>query len=257
MQRTFTEGDFIFTEHNLDTKEDEMQERRPTREKLQQQKGNNVDQKIQNLFKRNLNEQDNGDGGDGVFNKFVAFDVKPKGVQPSKRTDSVPSAAVSKAPSIPLKNNSEKSIIYAPFNSSFTDFDEDQPQLFKWPPEVLELMQPKRSKIIKFSKRCRDLNREYEENNNADLDNGVYNAFVNEQELEAERQQQEMMLAANTSDQNKLNTSVCSPSERHGPDGDRAKPGNNSAEGSPDRKKDGSNRPQNIVLNLDGLHGKD
>jgi len=56
MQRTFTEGDFIFTEHNLDTKEDEMQERRPTREKLQQQKGNNVDQKIQNLFKRNPNE---------------------------------------------------------------------------------------------------------------------------------------------------------------------------------------------------------
>jgi len=33
MQRTFTEGDFIFTEHNLDTKEDEMQERRPTHEK--------------------------------------------------------------------------------------------------------------------------------------------------------------------------------------------------------------------------------
>lgn len=88
-----------------------------------------------------------------------------------------------------MKNVSEKSIIYAPFNSSFTDFDEDQPQLFKWPSEVMELMQPKRSKIIKFSKRCRDLNREYEENNNADLDNGVYNAFVNEQEMEAERQQ--------------------------------------------------------------------
>jgi hypothetical protein len=30
------------------------------------------------------------------------------------------------------------------------------------------------------------LNREYELNNNADLDNGVYNAFVNEQEQEAE-----------------------------------------------------------------------
>jgi hypothetical protein len=42
---------------------------------------------------------------------------------------------------------------------------------------------------MKFSKRCRDLNREYESNNNADLDNGVYNAFVNEQEAEAEQQQ--------------------------------------------------------------------
>ena len=53
---------------------------------------------------------------------------------------------------------------------------------------MLELLQPKKSRIIKYSKRCRDLNREYESNNNADLDNGVYNAFVNEQELEAEQQ---------------------------------------------------------------------
>lgn len=37
-----------------------------------------------------------------------------------------------------LKNNSEKSIIYAPFNSSFTDYDEDLPQLFKWPQHVLD-----------------------------------------------------------------------------------------------------------------------
>ena len=54
-------------------------------------------------------------------------------------------------------------------------------------------MEPKRSKIIKFSKKCRDLNREYELNNNADLDNGVYNAFVNEQEMEAERREQERL----------------------------------------------------------------
>lgn len=134
---------------------------------------------------------------------------------------------------MPLKNCSEKSIIYAPFNSSFTDFDEDQPHLFKWPEEVLELMQPKRSKIIKFSKRCRDLNREYEENNNADLDNGVYNAFVNEQEMEAERQQQEeMMLAAKNEEKSKLNNSMCSPDD-------------------PSKADDGSQ--PNIVLNLDSL----
>lgn len=93
-------------------------------------------------------------------------------------------------------------------------------------------MQPKRSKIIKFSKRCRDLNREYEENNNADLDNGVYNAFVNEQEMEAERQQQEeMMLAAKNEEKNKLNNSMGSPE---------------------DNKQDDSSQP-NIVLNLDSL----
>jgi hypothetical protein len=83
---------------------------------------------------------------------------------------------------------SEKSIIYAPFNSSFSDFDEEHPDRYEWPDSVKELLQPKRSKIVKFSQKCRDLNREYEGNNNADLDNGVYNAFVNEQEIEAEKQ---------------------------------------------------------------------
>lgn len=78
------------------------------------------------------------------------------------------------------KNLSEKSIIFCPFNSSFSNFDEDHPELFDWPDSVKEILQPKKSKIIKFSKKCRDLNREYECNNNADLDNGVYNAFVNE-----------------------------------------------------------------------------
>ena len=58
---------------------------------------------------------------------------------------------------------------------------------------MFDLLEPKKSKIIKYSKKCRDLNREYELNNNADLDNGVYNAFVNEQEQEAERREQERL----------------------------------------------------------------
>jgi hypothetical protein len=77
-----------------------------------------------------------------------------------------------------LKNNSSKSIIYAPFNSSLSNFSENEP--YQWPFDVLDLLEPKRSRIIKFSKLCKDLNREYEKNNNADLDNGVYNAFVKE-----------------------------------------------------------------------------
>ena len=87
------------------------------------------------------------------------------------------------------KNISEKSIIFAPFNSSFSDFDEDHPEKYEWPSFIKEMLQPKKSKIMKFSQKCRDLNREYESNNNADLDNGVYNAFVNEQEAEAEKLQ--------------------------------------------------------------------
>ena len=35
-----------------------------------------------------------------------------------------------------------------------------------------------RKEVIKFAARCRDQNRQYEINNNADLDNGVYHKFV-------------------------------------------------------------------------------
>jgi hypothetical protein len=112
----------------------------------------------------------------GVFNKFKDFGNPRK--EPKKQI---------------LKNSSSKSLIFAPFNSSFSGYDEDTPGAFEWPSEVIELLQPKCSKIIKFEKRCRDLNRQYESNNNADLDNGVYNAFVNEQEQEAERRLLENM----------------------------------------------------------------
>lgn len=33
-------------------------------------------------------------------------------------------------------------------------------------------------KIIKFNAKCRDFNRQYEMNNNCELDNGVYNKFM-------------------------------------------------------------------------------
>ena len=33
-------------------------------------------------------------------------------------------------------------------------------------------------KVIKFNAKCRDFNRQYEMNNNCDLDNGVYNKFM-------------------------------------------------------------------------------
>lgn len=53
---------------------------------------------------------------------------------------------------------------------------------FKWPEEILKMIVPR--KVVKFMKKCREKNRIYEQNNNADLDNGVYNEFVNEQEKE-------------------------------------------------------------------------
>ena len=53
---------------------------------------------------------------------------------------------------------------------------------FEWPKEITNLIVGR--KAIKFSNKCREKNRIYEQNNNADLDNGVYNEFVNEQERE-------------------------------------------------------------------------
>eukprot|EP00351_Strombidinopsis_sp_SopsisLIS2011_P000968 CAMPEP_0116887234 /NCGR_PEP_ID=MMETSP0463-20121206/21526_1 /TAXON_ID=181622 /ORGANISM="Strombidinopsis sp, Strain SopsisLIS2011" /LENGTH=113 /DNA_ID=CAMNT_0004549335 /DNA_START=62 /DNA_END=403 /DNA_ORIENTATION=+ len=76
------------------------------------------------------------------------------------------------------KNAFEKSVVLAPFNSNDSDFDEENPKKYQMPQEIKELIAPRRQ--IRFSGKCREINREYEQNNNDDLDNGVYN-FVNEQ----------------------------------------------------------------------------
>lgn len=90
-----------------------------------------------------------------------------------------------------LQNQEEKSFILAPFNSVKSMFIDQGNQIkevkkddppFIWPKEVTDLIAPRR--VIKFSTKCREKNRIYEQNNNADLDNGVYNEFVNEQERE-------------------------------------------------------------------------
>ena len=71
-----------------------------------------------------------------------------------------------------LRNASEKSLILAPFNSTMSDVD----QFFK---EALSMapMEDKKD-VLKFAARCRDQDRQYEINNNAELDNGVYHKFV-------------------------------------------------------------------------------
>jgi hypothetical protein len=54
-----------------------------------------------------------------------------------------------------LKNESTKSIILAPFNSTMSGFDEDAP--YDWPSEVKEMIVPKR--CLKFAPKCRDVDR--------------------------------------------------------------------------------------------------
>ena len=69
-----------------------------------------------------------------------------------------------------IKNVSSKSIILAPFNStkSHNSLMHDS---------IREIMFDK-NLVIKFAARVRDIDRQYELNNNCELDNGVYNKFV-------------------------------------------------------------------------------
>lgn len=66
-----------------------------------------------------------------------------------------------------LKNVSTKSIILAPFNSTRSQLiyeEEDR--------DMRRLLAPRHA--IKYSARVKEIDRQYELNNNADLDNGVY-----------------------------------------------------------------------------------
>lgn len=68
-----------------------------------------------------------------------------------------------------LRNLTTKSIILAPFNSTTSHISVDR---------ELSMENVADKKIIKFNAKCRDFNRQYEMNNNCELDNGVYNKFM-------------------------------------------------------------------------------
>jgi serine/threonine protein kinase len=84
-----------------------------------------------------------------------------------------------------LRNASTKSLILAPFNSSMSDVEEFFKESFKMAP-----MEPKKE-MIKFAARCRDQDRQYEINNNAELDNGVYHKFVYSSKDSGEKEKEE------------------------------------------------------------------
>jgi hypothetical protein len=67
-----------------------------------------------------------------------------------------------------VKNVSTKSVILAPFNSTRTHIDEN----FHLHESIQDLMIDKR--VIKFAAKVKEVDRQYEANNNAELDNGVY-----------------------------------------------------------------------------------
>jgi len=68
------------------------------------------------------------------------------------------------------RNITQKSFILAPFNSTYNESTKDSRKLEA---EIYE-----KGEILKLSAKVRDADRQYERNNNGDLDNGVYNKMV-------------------------------------------------------------------------------
>lgn len=78
-----------------------------------------------------------------------------------------------------LKNAETKSIILAPFNSTKSHIESSSEFLT----EIQEMMQSR--SCIFFVGKVREIDKQYEVNNNADLDNGVYHDFGKDEEDKA------------------------------------------------------------------------
>jgi len=85
-----------------------------------------------------------------------------------------------------MKNCTTKSVILAPFNSTRTHLvreqEEDQDVLpdegDNIPPLEIDRDLIVDKRVIKYAPRVKDINRQYELNNNCEVDNGVYNNFL-------------------------------------------------------------------------------
>ena len=76
------------------------------------------------------------------------------------------------------KNNTTKSIILAPFNTTLSQELEDS--LIGEKELVDKVM------VMKFSSKAKDIDRQYEKNNNGDIDNGIYTKFLASSSKESE-----------------------------------------------------------------------
>lgn len=74
-----------------------------------------------------------------------------------------------------LKNAETKSVILAPFNSTKSNIETGEEFL----EQVRDLLEDRR--IVKFAHRVREIAKQYEVNNNAELDNGVQHDFLEEE----------------------------------------------------------------------------
>ena len=94
---------------------------------------------------------------------------------PEYESDAFVDAALDTDENSILKNAETKSIILAPFNSTKSNIETGS--------EFLDLVrdQLEDRRIIKFAARVREIAKQYEVNNNAELDNGVQHDFLEEE----------------------------------------------------------------------------
>ena len=81
-----------------------------------------------------------------------------------------------------LKNHSSKSVILAPFNSTMSDQDGTLEEMNS----LIENNLVDKKRELRFAKKCREVDRQYEFNNNGQLDNGVYHKVVANNSFEQE-----------------------------------------------------------------------
>lgn len=94
---------------------------------------------------------------------------------PEYESDAFVDAALDTNENSILKNAETKSIILAPFNSTKSNIETGSEFL----EQVRDLLEDRR--IVKFAARVREIAKQYEVNNNAELDNGVQHDFLEEE----------------------------------------------------------------------------
>jgi len=98
-----------------------------------------------------------------------------------------------------VRNHTTKSVILAPFNSTMTHESQNSND----PPII------KKNKIIKFGVKVKDIDRQYEANNNWDLDNGVFNEFINNTDSDEEgKSVKDSISSLKRTEDSKMGTSV-------------------------------------------------
>ena len=96
-------------------------------------------------------------------------------------------------------------MILAPFNSSISDFNEDEYKGMKGSLIIHRLFDKEtaledKRELIRFAARCRDQDRQYEINNNGELDNGVYHKFVYSSRDNADQNQSSSLMDSSIND---------------------------------------------------------